>query len=1070
MRLPRTLLATALVLVAFVSTARAGVVDSELCGDGVLDDGEACDDGNRMNGDGCSALCTIDADFACAGEPSVCTFEGDCGALPGQYTLTRIAVGAGLGADDAFQREFGPPALNNHGVAAFSVTFASGDFGGQGIFLADGTETDLDDYVEIARAAVTRDPTSFFGMSREVALNDASQVAFFATVDRASTSDPLGTGFFVGVGGETVVGDYTFIAGDRDLVDGSAFIAFGSVPDTNPEAARPPALNAAGLVSFTAQFGTSQGVFLGDGTEDKTDRGTYTTIATANAFSTLFHGGMNGLRPAMTDATPPVVAFPASLASDESGVFTGNGVLSAPPVLGDYTTIYDSAGELDGGFRGFDMNEHQRVAFLAGTDAGQALLLIGDGSETTLADYTVVATEMPGRPFAGELAMNDADMVAFRVGGGGDVAIYVGDGGVVRKVIATGDELFGKMVAGLLLARDAMNDAGQLAFQARLVCDPDDAPPGCDAVPFDEAIVRADLTDCPVPTPTATPTSTATPTPVPTATETAPPTATVTPTVTATVTPTATPTVTPTATATATVTPTATPTATPSATVTPTATPTPTPSATADPTATAAASATPTPASTPSILCGDQGGDGDADGVCSDADNCPTDANPDQVNSDCDDPTFFLTPGACDAPPAAQRGCCDGGDRCDACPARADNERCDQGGSAAGTIGPAGGQVATADGSVTVDVPAGALAGDTTMSITENGPVNQSFTLRSSGVLSASLRPEGQQFAVPVHVTFRWADRDGDGRVDLGTCRAGTGAEADVGRSCDERGDCASGDCTVTTDVPEDGLVLKRNNDRFSARGFGPAAAPFACPDHLAGACAAAVASCADLPGTGIATVANCCDPAANTWTFQTCSFSELTLGLAVAGLVPGKGAPRSDCVAEWAVDNPLNDPAVDRKGLIHYEQGCVDGDAVCDRDGEANGVCVFGVGVCLNADDPRLVRRAGPACVPAGVAAWALERPRPGEHRPVEAGNAARLRDAVAALGASTISGRRANEVVFITAVTETACTALVDVAVPLGGRAADRPGTTELHARAKSSAGVPDTDRLRLLCRPAA
>jgi hypothetical protein len=272
----------------------------------------------------------------------------------------------------------------------------------------------------------------------------------------------------------------------------------------------------------------------------------------------------------------------------------------------------------------------------------------------------------------------------------------------------------------------------------------------------------------------------------------------------------------------------------------------------------------------------------------------------------------------------------------------------------------------------------------------------------------------------------------------------------------------------VTTDVPEDGLVLKRDNDRFSARGFGPAAAPFTCPDHLVGECAPAVADCADPPGSGSATVAECCDPVANTWSFQTCNFSELTLGTTGAGLVPGKGAPWSDCVAEWAVDNPLNDPTVDDKGLTHFEQACADGDAVCDRDGRANGVCVFGVGVCLNVDDARLVRRSGPACTPTDVAAWVLKRPRPGAQRADEAGNAARLLEAVATLGPSTIAGRRAVEVRFGPAATGAVCTELVDVAVPLAGNAAARSGKTELHARAKTTAGVPDTDRLRLVCRP--
>jgi len=1021
------------------------VTTEELCGDGAIDPGEGCDDGNTASGDGCSPICTIDADFSCDGEPSVCSFEGDCALLPGQYTLTMMANNSTQTSQDSLNRDFGPPSLNNNGIVAFSATFDDGDLQGQGLFLADGTEATIGDYVRVAHGASAFDATSFHQMSREMGLNDANQVAFVGAVNPAMSGDRVTTGLFVGAGGETAVNDYTFIAGDRDLVAGSAFISFNNIPTTGQISARPPSINNAGLVAFTAQFVNFQGIFLADGTEDKTDRSTYTTIATGGFFSPVFSGGMNGLPTALTSDPTPVVAFPASILPNDSGVFTGDGTLSVPTVIGDYTTIYDSLGGLASGFRGFVMNEHQRVAFRAATDTGEQLILIGDGTEGVLADYTVVATQTPGTNFADGLAMNDSDMVAFLVSVSGGKALYVGHNGVVRKVIETGDTLFGRKVGTqMTLARDAMNAAGQLAFRTQLVCDlGPQQEPACNAVPFDDVIVRADLTNCPVPTPI--PTLSATPTPTPTPTLSATTTATVTPTVTPTVTATPTPTATVTSTATATTT------------------------VTTTPTATLTAAVTPTPVSTPSTLCEDLGGDVDADGVCGDVDNCPTDANADQENSDCDDPDFFLTAGACDAPPANRRGCCDGGDRCDVCPARGDNDRCDPDGSAAGTIGPAGGQVGTNDGSVVVDVPPGALAEETTISVTENGPANQSFTLRSSGVLSVSLRPEGQQFLLPVHVTFRWDDRDADGRVDLGTCQAGTGTESDLGLPCDENTDCESGDCSVTTNVPEDSLVLKRNNDRFSARGFGPAALPFACPDHLVGDCTTTVASCADLPGTGTATVAHCCDPAANTWSFQTCNFSELTLGAAASGLVPGKGSPRSDCVAEWAVDNPLNEPSVDHKGLTHYTQGCTDGDAVCDRDATANGVCVFGVGICLNVDDARLVRRSGAACSSTDVSGWTLRKPRTGAHRPVRAGNAARLIEAVAALGSSSIVGRRQNEVLFAPPMTEAACSALVDVEVPLKGRSADRSGTTELQARVRTTAGTPDGDRLRLQCLPA-
>jgi cysteine-rich repeat protein len=43
------------------------------CGDGIIRPGvEACDDGDQAGGDGCSSICTLELDFVCSGEPTVC--------------------------------------------------------------------------------------------------------------------------------------------------------------------------------------------------------------------------------------------------------------------------------------------------------------------------------------------------------------------------------------------------------------------------------------------------------------------------------------------------------------------------------------------------------------------------------------------------------------------------------------------------------------------------------------------------------------------------------------------------------------------------------------------------------------------------------------------------------------------------------------------------------------------------------------------------------------------------------------------------------------------------------------
>jgi len=68
-----------------------------------------------------------------------------------------------------------------------------------------------------------------------------------------------------------------------------------------------------------------------------------------------------------------------------------------------------------------------------------------------------------------------------------------------------------------------------------------------------------------------------------------------------------------------------------------------------------------------------------------------------------------------------------------------------------------------------------------------------------------------------------------------------------------------------------------------------------------------------------------------------------------IAKLVPGGRAKRSECVHEfYGVELVAKNP-----GAVPREAICVDG-AECDIDGTANGVCVFPVGFCFRASDPR--------------------------------------------------------------------------------------------------------------------
>jgi cysteine-rich repeat protein len=66
-----------------LATAVVTVTISDPCGNGDLDAGEACDDGDNEGGDGCSATCTVEAGFTCAGSPSACTTTCGDGIIAG---------------------------------------------------------------------------------------------------------------------------------------------------------------------------------------------------------------------------------------------------------------------------------------------------------------------------------------------------------------------------------------------------------------------------------------------------------------------------------------------------------------------------------------------------------------------------------------------------------------------------------------------------------------------------------------------------------------------------------------------------------------------------------------------------------------------------------------------------------------------------------------------------------------------------------------------------------------------------------------------------------------------------
>ncbi len=483
--------------------------------------------------------------------------------------------------------------------------------------------------------------------------------------------------------------------------------------------------------------------------------------------------------------------------------------------------------------------------------------------------------------------------------------------------------------------------------------------------------------------------------------------------------------------------------------------------------------------------------DPDADGVCDPDDNCAAEYNPDQADYDCTDPAFWVSGGCSGVVPVGKEGCCDGGDVCDDCPAFSD-QNCTVARSGGVNIGVAGGTLTTTDGCVTIDVPAGAIATDTSFSITgfDHSSGSDKFKVEAgAGVgMRAILTPEDTtapgvtQFASAITVSMCWDDRINDGFVDKGTCSGGTMD----GLPCSKKNpdNCpAGGTCSSSSSLQEQNLVLKRNSTPML-----PAATKKCKHNYTGSGCSLRTADCVADPDTPVPL---CCDdnnadpvdPASvsgtGVWPFETCKFSDMYMGETAGDLVPGKGSAKKNCVLEWSIRNPLNRPFFDRRGYINPEQTCRDGDPVCDGDGQANGVCVFRLAACLNLDDSRLVdpKTGDLACSVSGVDSLRVKKPRPDSRKPHDAANGTALRDAIASLdpaGQATLGGRAGSEITYSSPVTvEGDCSDLVEFQVPLRNDGT-RAGKGKLKVQAISTPGTNgrgtrDSDSLKFVCEPA-
>jgi cysteine-rich repeat protein len=173
---------------------------------------------------------------------------------------------------------------------------------------------------------------------------------------------------------------------------------------------------------------------------------------------------------------------------------------------------------------------------------------------------------------------------------------------------------------------------------------------------------------------------------------------------------------------------------------------------------------------------------------------------------------------------------------------------------------------------------------------------------------------------------------------------------------------------------------------------------------------------------------------------------------------VTGGGNKKADCLLEFN-PSPAATPNRRRTGVLGTLR-CTDGDQGCDRDGEKNGQCTFGVAVCLGNADPRLGR-----CQPTGMLSLEVLSPSPERSKAaLDKQNALALEQSFSSLG---VEIRRRGQTITAAAPTgvQVSCSPLVDLVVP--APKGSRPTRRKFQLRGDASDGRRDLDSLILECR---
>jgi hypothetical protein len=344
----------------------------------------------------------------------ICALAALPDARAGTYTFTRIAASPGeIGIPNA------APTLNNSGQVAFD------GLAGTESRIVRGNGGALTTIAAQNTMAITPTLVGFTGGA--YAINASGQVAFGAY------NNAPGSGVYRG--------------------DGVTITALDDTTDPNVY----PAINASGTVAFRTSTMTGAAIYFGS-------TSSLTLLSTAQAGTG--HPFLAIGNPAINDAGT-LAFFAQDPGPGQERIYTSTpaGVLTevTSTTSGGWAPFGGVAGNLVISNSGAVVFEAMKQA-----DGRQGVYLAtpnGGGYDiTTIADTTGAYAGFAFDALSG-LSINSTNQVAFRASlDAGGFGIFTGPNPVADKVIAMGDKLDGKTVAGVNLGRFALNDTGEIAF------------------------------------------------------------------------------------------------------------------------------------------------------------------------------------------------------------------------------------------------------------------------------------------------------------------------------------------------------------------------------------------------------------------------------------------------------------------------------------------------------------------------------------------------------------------------------------------------------------------------------